>query len=61
MANPLKFAQAMLNAGRGRGNQVIKPETVASMSKSTMEKLKVNMLRSALWLRTNKVVFFPAR
>jgi len=61
VANPLKFAQAMLNADRGRGNQVIRPETVASMSKNTMEKLKVNRLRSALWLRMNKVVFFLAR
>ncbi len=55
----LKFAQMMLNAGRGNGNRVLSPGTVALMSKNAMGELKVNMLRTALPLRTNDAEFFP--
>ena len=47
------------NAGRGHGNgnQVVRPLTGASMPKNAVGKRKVNKLRTALWLRTNEVVF----
>jgi CubicO group peptidase (beta-lactamase class C family) len=55
----LSFARMMLNNGKGNGNQVLKPETVALMSRNAMGELKVNMLRTALPLRTNDAEFFP--
>ena len=37
VANARKFAKGVLNAGRGRGNdQVVSPETMASMSAQTI-------------------------
>ena len=59
VADPLKFAQVMPDAGRG--NQVVRSETVASISKNAIGKLKANMLRTALWLCTNEVVCFLKR
>ena len=60
VANPRKVAQRLPNAGRGRGNgnQVVRPQTGASMPKNAIGKRKVNKLRTALWLRTNEVDFF---
>ena len=58
VANPRKVAQRVPNAGRGNGNQVVRPQTGASMPKNAIGKRKVNKLRTALWLRTNEVDFF---
>ena len=43
----LKFTQMILNKGRGNGNQVLKPETVALMSQNSMGDLNVTKMVSA--------------
>jgi methyl acetate hydrolase len=55
----LKFVRMMLDGGKGNGNQVLKPETVAQMSTNAMGELKVRMLRTALPHRTVDAEFFP--
>jgi CubicO group peptidase (beta-lactamase class C family) len=55
----LQFVRMMLNRGKGNGNQVLKAETVALMSKNSMGDLKVRMLRTALPHRTVDAEFFP--
>lgn len=55
----LSFVRMMLNKGKGNGNQVLKPETVALMSKNAMGELKVQMLKTALPHRTVDAEFFP--
>lgn len=55
----LKFVRMMLNGGQGNGNRILKPETVALMSTTSMGKLKLRMLRTALPHRTADAEFFP--
>ena len=55
----LKFVRMMLNDGKGNGNQVLKPQTVALMSRNAMGELKVQMLKTALPHRTVDAEFFP--
>jgi CubicO group peptidase (beta-lactamase class C family) len=55
----LKFVRMMLNGGEGNGNQVLKPETVALMSKNAMGNTKVTMLKTAIPPLTNDAEFFP--
>ncbi|HEX4985320.1 MAG TPA: serine hydrolase domain-containing protein [Burkholderiales bacterium] len=55
----LKFVRMMLNGGKGNGNQVLKPETVALMSKNAMGSTKVAMLKTAIPPLTNDAEFFP--
>lgn len=55
----LKFVRMMMNGGKGNGNQVLKPETVALMSKNAMGSTKVGMLRTAIPNLTNDAEFFP--
>jgi CubicO group peptidase (beta-lactamase class C family) len=55
----LKFVRMMLNNGKGNGNQLLKPETVALMSKNAMGNTKVTMLKTAIPPLTNDAEFFP--
>ena len=55
-----KFVRLMLNQGRSdRGEQVLKPETVAQMSKNAMGDCKVGLLRTAIPPLSNDAEFFP--
>jgi len=42
----LRITRMILNQGRGNGQQILKPETVALMSKNAMGPLRVNLLRT---------------
>ncbi len=56
----LKFVRMMLNQGRSdRGEAVLKPETVATMSKNAMGSSKVGLLRTAAPPLSNDAEFFP--
>jgi CubicO group peptidase (beta-lactamase class C family) len=55
----IKFTQMILNKGRGNGNQVLKPETVSTMSQNHIGDLVVNKLTSAALMYTNDVELFP--
>jgi CubicO group peptidase (beta-lactamase class C family) len=55
----IKFTQMILNKGRGNGNQVLKPETVSTMSQNHIGDLVVNKLTSAALMYTNDVDLFP--
>jgi methyl acetate hydrolase len=56
----LKFVRMMLNQGKSdRGDAVLKPETVATMSKNAMGDSKVCMLKTAAPPFSNDAEFFP--
>jgi CubicO group peptidase (beta-lactamase class C family) len=56
----LKFVRMMLNQGKSdRGEQVLKPETVALMSKNAMGDCKVSLLKTAMPPLSNDAEFFP--
>jgi methyl acetate hydrolase len=55
----IKFTQMILNKGRGNGNQVLKPETVAAMSQNHIGDLVVTKLTSAAQIYTNDVDLYP--
>ena len=55
----LEFVRMMLNRGRGNGNQILKPETVALMSRNSMGNNRVTMLKTAIPPLTNDAEFFP--
>ena len=56
----LKFVRMMLNQGKsGRGEPVLKPETVAQMSKNAMGDCKVCLLKTAMAPLSNDAEFFP--
>jgi len=55
----IKFTQMILNKGRGNGNQVLKPETVASMGQNHIGDLNVGKIISALPAFTNDVDLYP--
>ncbi len=55
-----KFVRMMLNQGRSdRGDRVLKPETVAQMSKNAMGDSKVGLLKTAIPPLSNDAEFFP--
>ncbi|MFZ5740000.1 MAG: serine hydrolase domain-containing protein [Pseudomonadota bacterium] len=58
-ADYLKFTQMILNKGRGNGNQVLKPETVALMGQNHIGDLNVTKLNSAIPFATNDVDLYP--
>ncbi|MCD0423707.1 beta-lactamase family protein [Rubrivivax sp. JA1024] len=58
-ADYLKFTQMILNKGRGNGNQVLKPETVAMMGQNHIGDLNVTKLNSAIAFATNDVDLYP--
>ena len=55
----IKFTQMILNKGRGNGNQVLKPETVAMMGKNHIGELNMTKMKSALPDYTNDVDLYP--
>ena len=54
----LKFMRMMLNGGRGNGNQVLKPDTVALMSNNAMGNLRVHVLPTQNPALTRDAEFF---
>jgi len=58
-ADYIKFTQMILNKGRGNGNQVLKPETIAAMSQNQMGDLNMNRLATAAPMYTNDVDLYP--
>ncbi len=55
----IKFAQMILNKGKGNGNQVLKPETVALMSQNHIGDLNVGKMISVAPAYTNDVDLYP--
>jgi methyl acetate hydrolase len=55
----IKFTQMILNQGRGNGNQVLKPETVAMMGQNHIGDLNMTRIISALPAFTNDVDLYP--
>ncbi len=55
----IKFAQMILNKGRGNGNQVLKPETVAMMGQNHIGELNITRMTSAVAWATNDVDLYP--
>jgi methyl acetate hydrolase len=55
----IKFTQMILNKGRGNGNQVLKPETVAMMGQNHIGELNMTKLTSAIPSATNDVDLYP--
>jgi methyl acetate hydrolase len=58
-ADYIKFTQMILNKGKGNGNQVLKPETVALMGQNNIGALEVNRLTTAAPIYTNDVDLYP--
>src|SRR5712672_2828504 len=54
-ADYIKFTQMILNKGRGNGNQLLKPETVALMGQNHIGELNMPKLISAVAFATNDV------
>jgi methyl acetate hydrolase len=55
----IKFTQMILNKGRGNGQQVLKPETVALMGQNHIGELEMGKMDSAVAALTNEVDLFP--
>jgi CubicO group peptidase (beta-lactamase class C family) len=55
----LKFAQMILNKGRGNGHQLLKAETVALMSQNSMGNLNVTKMITAAPALSNDVDLYP--
>ena len=55
----LRFTRMILNQGRGNGNQILKPETIALMSKNAMGPLRVSLLRTQNPAASLDAEFFP--
>ena len=58
-ADYIKFTQMILNKGRGNGNQVLKPETVAMMGQNHIGDLNMTKMTSAIGWATNDVDLYP--
>ena len=58
-ADYIKFTQMILNKGRGNGNQVLKPETVALMGQNQIGELNMGKMTTALPAFTNDVDLYP--
>src|SRR6185312_5636696 len=55
----IKFTQMILNKGRGNGNQVLKPETVALMGQNHIGDLTIGKIKTMAPVYTNDVDLFP--
>ena len=55
----IKFCQMILNKGKGGGNQVLRPETVAVMGQNHMGALNVTKMVSAAPVYSNDVDLWP--
>src|SRR3954447_15324823 len=54
-----QFVRMILNNGKGPSGQVLKPETVALMSKNAMGDTRVVMLKTTVPARSEDAEFFP--
>jgi methyl acetate hydrolase len=57
--NYIRFCQMILNKGKGNGNQVLKPETVATMGQNHIGDLNVTKMTTAAPMYTNDVDLYP--
>src|SRR5258708_40133463 len=55
----IKFTRMILNKGRGNGNQVLRPETVAMLGQNHISELNMPKLTSAVAFATNDVDPYP--
>lgn len=55
----LKFVRLMLNQGRAGARTIVKPETVAAMSKNQMGDCRVSLLKTCNAALSNDAEFFP--
>ncbi|MCK1736235.1 beta-lactamase family protein [Bradyrhizobium sp. 138] len=55
----IKFTQMILNKGRGNGNQMLKPETVALMGQNHIGDLTIGKMTTVAPMYTNDVDLFP--
>jgi methyl acetate hydrolase len=55
----IRFTQMILNNGRGNGNQVLKPETVAMMGQNHIGDINMTKLTSAVAFASNDVDLYP--
>jgi methyl acetate hydrolase len=55
----IKFTRMILNKGRGNGNQVLRPETVALMGQNHIGELNMPKLTSAVAFATNDIDLYP--
>ncbi len=55
----IKFTQMILNKGKGNGNQVLKPETVALMGQNHIGEINMTKMISAVAFATNDVDLYP--
>jgi methyl acetate hydrolase len=55
----IKFTQMILNKGKGNGNQLLKPETVALMGQNNIGAIEIGKMPTALPAFTNDVDLFP--
>jgi CubicO group peptidase (beta-lactamase class C family) len=58
-ADYIKFTQMILNKGRGNGNQVLKPETVALMGQNHIGELNMGKMPTVAPMYTNDVDLYP--
>jgi CubicO group peptidase (beta-lactamase class C family) len=58
-ADYIKFTQMVLNKGRGNGNQVLKPETIALMSQNNIGELTMGKMTTVTPIYTNDVDLYP--
>lgn len=55
----IKFTQMILNKGRGNGNQLLKPETVALMGQNNIGDLAMGKMTTVAPIYTNDVDLYP--
>jgi methyl acetate hydrolase len=55
----IKFTQMILNKGKGNGNQLLKPETVATMGQNHIGELTMGKMISVAPMFTNDVDLYP--
>src|SRR3954468_1719507 len=55
----IKFPQMILNKGRGNGNQLLKPETVALMGQNNIGDLAMGKMTTVAPVYTNTVYLYP--
>jgi methyl acetate hydrolase len=58
-ADYIKFCQMILNKGKGNGNQVLKPETIATMGQNHIGDLNVTKMTTAAPMYSNDVDLYP--
>src|SRR3981189_2867252 len=58
-ADYIKFTQMILNKGKGNGNQLLKPETVALMSQNHIGDLTMGKMTTVAPIYTNDVDLYP--